>query len=174
MRYSDLGLHSGYGYFWRPKIQPPNEICEDPPPRMRTLPNNTFRVARTGHIRGFASSIPRRGPIEITAQLIHSIHDLSGLTYGAAIPLTAIAFRSIVTLPLSIYSQKKLSRRIELRPLFHQWGDIIGIQAVARAKANNVDLRGNQEAHANMMTTVQMMVMSFTFEALTIGSCREE
>lgn len=144
---------------------------------MRTLLlpfNTTFRIARTGYVRGFASSLPRRGPIEITAQLIHSIHDVTGLTYGAAIPLTAIAFRSIVTLPLSIYSQKKLNRRIELHPLFHQWGDMIGTQAVARAKANNVDLRRNQEAHANMMTTVQRMVTSFTFEPLTCGSCRDE
>ena len=113
----------------------------------------------------FSSSVPRRGPIEITAQLIHSIHDLSGLTYGVAIPLTAIAFRTIVTLPLSIYSQKKLNRRIELHPLFHQWGDIIGTQAISRAKANNVDLRGNQEAYEKMMTTVRKMVMPFIFEA---------
>ena len=144
---------------------------------MRTLLlsfNTTCRVTRTSHARGFSSSLPRRGPIEITAQLIHSIHDLSGLTYGVAIPLTALAFRTIVTLPLSIYSQKKLNRRIELHPLFHQWGDMIGTQAVARAKANKVDLRGNREAHANMMTTVQKMVVSFTFEVLTSGSCPEE
>jgi hypothetical protein len=136
--------------------------------------NAIFRVARTGPVRGFASSLPRRGPIEITAQLIHSIHDLTGLTYGVAIPLTAIAFRTIVTLPLSIYSQNKLNRRIELHPLFHRWGEMIGAQAVVRAKANNVDLRGNQEAYANMMTTVQRMVMSFIFYALTRCSCREE
>jgi hypothetical protein len=132
------------------------------PLRMRTLSlPNAFRLSQVKHSRGFASSIPRRyglTPIEITADLIRSIHDLSGLTYGATIPLTAIALRSIITLPLSIYSQKKLNRRIELRPLFFEWGNLIGMQAVAREKSRKVNIRGDQEALAKMMSTVKKMV----------------
>ena len=130
---------------------------------MRTspLPCTAFRLSQLKHNRGFASSIPRRyglTPIEITADLIRSIHDLSGLPYGATIPLTAIALRSIITLPLSIYSQKKLNRRIELRPLFFEWGNLIGMQAVAREKSRKVNIRRDKEALAKMMSTVQKMV----------------
>ena len=131
---------------------------------MRThfLLRSVLHASRLRHTRGFASSSTRRfgfeAPIELTAELLRSIHDLSGLPYGLTIPLTAIAFRSIITLPLSIYSQKKLNRRIELRPLFFHWGNLIGMQAVAQQKARNVDIRGNQEAYAKMMSTVQKMV----------------
>jgi inner membrane protein COX18 len=131
---------------------------------MRTtiLLRNTVHVSRLRHARGFASSSPRgfgfEVPIEVTAELLRSIHNLSGLSYGVTIPLTAIALRSIITLPLSIYSQKKLNRRIELRPLFFHWGNLIGVQAVAQQKARNVDLRGNLEAYTKMMSTVQKMV----------------
>lgn len=137
---------------------------------MRTLsvPCNAFRFSRLGDIRGFSSSVPRRygfeAPIEITAELIRSIHDFSGLTYGAAIPLTAIVLRSIITLPLSIYSQKKLNRRIQLRPLFFQWGNLIGMQAVAQQKSRKVDLRGNKEQYTKMMSIVQKMVSPFNFK----------
>src|SRR5437762_1536343 len=123
---------------------------------------NSVHISRLRHARGFASSSPRRFglevPIEVTAGLLRSIHDLSGLSYGVTIPLTAIALRSIITLPLSIYSQKKINRRVELRPLFFHWGNLIGVRAVAQQKARNIDLRGNQEAYTKMMATVQNMV----------------
>jgi hypothetical protein len=80
------------------------------------------------------------------------------LTYGFSIPLTAVALRTLVTLPLAIYSQKKLNRRIELRPLFYHWGEIVGSQAVARQKALNVDLRNDKNALAKTMSTVQKTV----------------
>lgn len=107
--------------------------------------------------------------VEFTADLIKSIHDLSGLTYGLSIPLTAIAFRTVVTLPLAIYSQKKLNRRIELRPLFHHWGEIVGAQAVARQKALSVDLRNDKGALAKTMSSVQKTVSSM-FAILTVFS----
>lgn len=123
------------------------------------------RILRGPHChrqRAFTSSVPSRfalgAPIELTADLIRSIHDLSGLTYGFSIPLTAVALRTLVTLPLAIYSQKKLNRRIELRPLFYHWGEIVGSQAVARQKALNVDLRNDKNALAKTMSTVQKTV----------------
>jgi hypothetical protein len=71
--------------------------------------------------RGFASAPTRLFfadyPILIAANIIHSIHDFSGLPYSMSIPLTAIVLRTAVTLPLAIYSQYKMNRRIELRPI---------------------------------------------------------
>jgi hypothetical protein len=97
-------------------------------------------------------------PFQITAEIIRSIHDVSGLGYGITIPLTAVVLRTLITLPLALYSQKKLNRRIELRPLFYHWGEIIGMRTVARQKLKNVDLRQNKEAFTSTMSTVQKMV----------------
>ena len=129
--------------------------------------------ARRNHCRAFTASAPGRfalgAPIELTADLIRSIHDLSGLTYGFSIPLTAIALRILVTLPLAIYSQKKLNRRIELRPLFYHWGEVVGTQAVARQKSLNVDLRNDKGALAKTMSSVQKAVGP-VFPELTVCS----
>lgn len=129
--------------------------------------------AQLYHCRAFTCSAPGRfglgTPVELTADLFRSIHDLSGLTYAFSIPLTAIALRTAVTLPLAIYSQKKLNRRLELRPLFFHWGDIVGMQTVARQKALNVDLRKDKNALARTMSTVQKIVLS-QFPWLTLFS----
>jgi len=129
----------------------------------RALPrSNVFRVSRTAQARQFSWSPQQRfgfEPIEITAQLFSSFHDVSGLTYGITIPFTTIALRTIVTLPLSIYSQKKLQRRLELRPLFTKWGEVKGMQVVAEQKARNIDLKGNKKAMSEAMSRVRKMVL---------------
>jgi hypothetical protein len=143
--------------------------------RRPQLPGLVLHAARRPYRRGFSSSAPSRwsfnGPIEATAQLFHSIHDVTGLTYGISIPLTAILLRTVVTLPLVIYSQKKLNKRIELRPLFYHWGEIIGMQsATAYQKQHKVDLRKDKEALAKTVSKVQATVFSLSFKGLHI--CR--
>jgi hypothetical protein len=133
--------------------------------RRSRLPGFAVQASQRPLTRGFASSVPNRfsfhGPIEATAQLFHSIHDVTGLTYGITIPLTAILLRTAITLPLVIYSQKKLNRRIELRPLFYHWGEIIGLQAAtAYQKKHKVDLRKDKEALAKTVSRVTAMVFS--------------
>jgi len=117
---------------------------------------------RRRQCRGFATTrtvaMTAGGPIQFTAEIIQTIHDFSGLPYGYTIPLTAVILRTIVTLPFAIQSQKKLNRRIELRPLFHQWGEIIGMRSVARQKNQNVDIRENQQALEETMSTVKKLV----------------
>lgn len=93
------------------------------------------------------------------AQLFSSVHDLSGLTYGVTIPLTAIVLRTIVTLPLSIYSQKKLNTRIELRPLFFQWGNVITSQALEFQRSENKDPRSEKDNLNKVMPNVQKLVI---------------
>jgi membrane protein insertase Oxa1/YidC/SpoIIIJ len=112
--------------------------------------------------RGFASTpsiaMSAGGSIQLAVDIIRSIHDVSGLSYGVSIPLTAIALRTIITLPLAISSQRKLNRRIELRPLFYHWGEIIGSRTVARLKSQNVDLHKDKKAMAETMSRVQKIV----------------
>jgi membrane protein insertase Oxa1/YidC/SpoIIIJ len=128
-------------------------------------PTSLFRSrilqgSRQANFRAFSTSPTNRfgGPIEITAELFRSVHDLTGLSYGLTIPLTALVLRTAITLPLAIYSQKKLNRRIELRPLFYHWGEIIGMQTAKQQKSRNVDLRNDKEALREVSLKVQSTV----------------
>jgi len=115
---------------------------------------------RAPRVRGFASSPPARlglsTPFEVTSDIFHAIHDVTGLTYGIAIPLTAVLLRTAVTLPASIHGYLILNRRLELRPLVLKWGSAIGRLTVVKFKQKNpnVDLKTNEEA----VRTVSKMV----------------
>lgn len=120
--------------------------------------------------RQFSSSPQQRlglNPIELTALLFQSVHDVSGLTYGLSIPLTTLVLRTAVTFPLSIYSQKKLKRRLELRPLFTKWGDVKSMQVIAEQKAQKIDLKGNKEAMSGVISRIRKLVQ-FVFLLLLI------
>ena len=152
----------------------PSRTFPDPasalPMRTALLWPKVFRVSRSAQMRQFSSSPQQRfafDPIEITALLFRSFHDVSGLTYGISIPLTALLLRTVVTLPLSIYSQKKLQKRLELRPLFTKWGDFKGMQVVAEQKARGIDLRGNKKAMSEALSRVRKMV-SFIVSRVSI------
>lgn len=119
---------------------------------------------RDPRVRGFAGSAPSRlslsSPFEVTSQVIHSIHDVTGLTYGLTIPLAAVLLRAVVTLPMSIYGQKALNKRLELRPLMYRWGSIITRLSILEFKQKNpdVDLKGNRKAGEEVSQRVQKAV----------------
>ena len=121
------------------------------PPRLLLCRASTG-LWRTPHVRGFASSPPARlglsTPFEVTSDIFHSIHDITGLTYGITIPLAAVLLRTAVTLPASIYGYLILNRRLELRPLVLKWGSAIGRLTVVKFKQKNpnVDLKTDEEA----------------------------
>ena len=130
---------------------------------MRTplLRPNVFGISRAMRARQFSSSPQQRlglNPIELTALLFQSVHDLSGVTYGLSIPLTTLVLRTAVTLPLSIYSQKKLRKRLELRPLFTKWGDVKSMQVIAEQNAQQIDLKGNKQAMSGAISRIRKMV----------------
>jgi mitochondrial inner membrane protein COX18 len=128
--------------------------------RIVVFNRNTLRVPRQSHFLRLASSPHRKLSygIELTAQIFRSVHDLSGLPYGVTIPLTAVALRTIVTLPLSIYSQRKLNKRIELRPLFYQWGEIIGLQVMSQQRSQGVDVHREKNGKREILFRVQKLV----------------
>jgi len=115
------------------------------------------------------------GPIELAAQLIRSIHDLSGLTYGITIPLTAIALRTVVTLPLSIYSQRKLIRRAEIRPLHFFWGELIGITAMNEVKRRSRDVSPvDDKSTHEMAKPIWAKAVSLEPFVVNLSSCPKE
>ena len=129
---------------------------------MRTLQlSNVLRVTRAVHARQFSSSPSQRlgfDPIELAALVFRSVHDVSGLTYAFSIPLTTLVLRTVLTLPLSIYSQKKLQRRLQLRPLFSKWGDVKSMQVIAEQKAQKINLKGNKQAMSEALLRMRKMV----------------
>jgi len=121
-------------------------------------------LLRSPRARGFAASpstsFSLSAPFEVTSQVIHSIHDVTGLTYGITIPLAAVLLRGVVTLPMSVYGQKALNKRLELRPLMYRWGSVITRLSILEFKQKNpqVDLKGNKEAGREVSQKVQKAV----------------
>jgi len=121
-------------------------------------------LCRAPRRRGLAVSAPARlgfsTPFEVTSDILHSIHDVTGLTYGITIPLAAVVLRTVVTLPAGIYSYSILNRRLELRPLILKWGSVIGRLTVVEFKQKNpnVDLKANEEAARTLSKMVHKTV----------------
>jgi hypothetical protein len=104
-------------------------------------------LRRCAASRGFASTpahlFSAGGGVQTAASIIQSIHDFSSLPYGFTIPLTAVVLRTVVTLPLAIYSHNKMNRRIELRPIhffYTEW--LTGtLKAVYHKTAKEINLK---------------------------------
>jgi hypothetical protein len=121
-------------------------------------------LLRAPRIRGFSASAAANlglsTPFEVTSHVLHCIHDVTGLTYGITIPLAAILLRAVVTLPMSIYGQRALNKRLELRPLLYRWGSVITRLSILEFKHKNpqVDLKANKEAGGDVSKKVQKAV----------------
>ncbi|XP_064594434.1 cytochrome c oxidase assembly protein COX18, mitochondrial-like [Liolophura sinensis] len=59
---------------------------------------------------------PESPPIGFAQDVLEAVHSVTGLPWWASIPLTTVAIRSCVTLPLQIYSYYILARVENLRP----------------------------------------------------------
>uniref|UniRef100_A0A1A9W7L8 Membrane insertase YidC/Oxa/ALB C-terminal domain-containing protein n=1 Tax=Glossina brevipalpis TaxID=37001 RepID=A0A1A9W7L8_9MUSC len=69
-------------------------------------------VETTGFIANIWQSISNSTPVAYVQQSLVDIHDFTGLPWWASIVMSTILFRSIVTLPLTIY-QHKITARLE-------------------------------------------------------------
>lgn len=69
-------------------------------------------LTKKSGLLGFWHSLSTSRPVGIMQDALVMIHDGTGLPWWASIALTTVAFRSIVTLPLTIY-QQKITARIE-------------------------------------------------------------
>ncbi|KZF23804.1 hypothetical protein L228DRAFT_238322 [Xylona heveae TC161] len=98
---------------------------------LRGISSKSFRLQRISYstplrpsCRSFHSSRPKQfiePAIAQTHLILETIHTATGLPWVAAIPLTALAIRAAVVLPLSIWGRKSAQKRLELQPLVNAW-----------------------------------------------------
>ncbi|XP_064543617.1 cytochrome c oxidase assembly protein COX18, mitochondrial [Drosophila montana] len=70
------------------------------------------QLASAGGLVGFWQTLSNSTPVAYMQDALTQIHDYSGLPWWAAIVLSTFLFRSVVTLPLTIY-QHRITARIE-------------------------------------------------------------
>ncbi|XP_017049615.1 cytochrome c oxidase assembly protein COX18, mitochondrial [Drosophila ficusphila] len=70
------------------------------------------QLANAGGLVGFWQTLSNSTPVAYMQDVLIKIHDYSGLPWWASIVLSTFLFRSVVTLPLTIY-QHKITARIE-------------------------------------------------------------
>lgn len=70
------------------------------------------QLASAGGLVGFWQTLSNSTPVAYMQEALTQIHDYSGLPWWASIVLSTFLFRSVVTLPLTIY-QHKITARIE-------------------------------------------------------------
>lgn len=86
------------------------------PPRIATL--------RHSQVRQFHPTRPARlinEALDAAAGLVHGVHSVTGLPWFASIPLTAAIVRTVVGLPLQIYTRRHARREADISPLVHSW-----------------------------------------------------
>ncbi|CEJ54467.1 hypothetical protein PMG11_00775 [Penicillium brasilianum] len=87
----------------------------------RSLP----RAARS-QVRHFHPTKPApwiNEALDASAGLIHGVHNITGLPWVASIPLTALIVRTLVALPLQMYSKVNIRRERDITPLKQAWAN---------------------------------------------------
>lgn len=104
-------------------------------------------ITRAARIRGFHSSAPRNfefidvlSPIHDTFLYAHN----SGLQWHTLLPLSAFAFRSVITLPLSISNRLRARKQHELQPILSASVPIMRAKLAATQAAKNGTLTPEQ------------------------------
>jgi len=72
----------------------------------------SVQLANAGGLVGYWQTLSNSTPVAYMQDVLIKIHDYSGLPWWASIVLSTFLFRSVVTLPLTIY-QHKITARIE-------------------------------------------------------------
>ncbi|XP_033158158.1 cytochrome c oxidase assembly protein COX18, mitochondrial [Drosophila mauritiana] len=72
----------------------------------------SVQLANAGGLVGYWQTLSNSTPVAYMQDVLIKIHDYSGLPWWASIVLSTVLFRSVVTLPLTIY-QHKITARIE-------------------------------------------------------------
>lgn len=70
------------------------------------------QFGNAGGLVGFWQTLSNSQPVEVMQDTLIKIHDYSGLPWWGSIVLSTFLFRSVVTLPLTIY-QHNITARIE-------------------------------------------------------------
>lgn len=97
--------------------------------RTQIIRSSRFRIAvqarptshqiRRFHPTGKAQFISE--VLNLSSDLLHGVHSVTGLPWAASIPLTAFIVRMTVALPLQVYSRIHARREGDLSPLLVSW-----------------------------------------------------
>lgn len=79
--------------------------------------------------------------IQFVQNSLIELHDFTGLPWWANIALTTFAFRTLITLPLSIYQQKVLQRYLALSREMEIYAKKLSQELPIQAYAHNLDRR---------------------------------
>ncbi|RDW91619.1 hypothetical protein BP5796_02784 [Coleophoma crateriformis] len=86
--------------------------------------------------RSFHAS-PRPQYLDAAIGVAHSgleaIHSTTGLPWAYTLPLAALAIRTTITLPISIYMRRGMQQQIELSPLLNAWRHVFRKKAMKEA-----------------------------------------
>lgn len=94
--------------------------------RSRALhaPRRALPLAAHSQVRHFHPTKPApwiNEALDASAGLIHGVHNITGLPWVASIPLTALLVRTLVGLPLQMYTKVHLRRERDIAPLKQAW-----------------------------------------------------
>ncbi|KAJ5477167.1 hypothetical protein N7539_007311 [Penicillium diatomitis] len=94
--------------------------------RLRTIriPRSTLALTSRSHVRKFHPTKPTpwiNEALDASAVVIHGVHDITHLPWVASIPLTALLVRTVVGLPLQIYTKYNARRERDIAPLKQAW-----------------------------------------------------
>ncbi|KAG0645949.1 Cytochrome c oxidase assembly [Hyphodiscus hymeniophilus] len=93
--------------------------------RISTRPNlASIFLQLPSSYRSFHAS-PQPQFVEASVSAAHSVfeglHSITGLPWAYTIPLAALAIRTSIVLPVSIYSRRNLQKQVALAPLMAAW-----------------------------------------------------
>ncbi|KAF3394221.1 hypothetical protein F1880_005330 [Penicillium rolfsii] len=84
------------------------------------------RVLPRSQVRHFHPTKPApwiNEALDASAGLIHGVHNITGLPWVASIPLTALIVRTLVGMPLQMYTKSNARRERDITPLKHAWAN---------------------------------------------------
>jgi inner membrane protein COX18 len=94
--------------------------------RVLRAPHRALPLAARSQLRHFHPTKPApwiNEALDASAGLIHGVHNITGLPWVASIPLTALLVRTLVGLPLQMYTRVHARRGRDILPLKQAWAN---------------------------------------------------
>lgn len=131
---------------------------------MNSLSTPALRVSRRAwpqaHIRSQVRSFHPTRPtrlvqeaLDASSSLFCGVHSITGLPWVASIPLTALLVRTMVGLPLQIFTRIHARRERDIQPLLRSWQ----IYYEGKAKKTNPDENPKIAARTNIQSSQIML-----------------
>ncbi|KAE8148169.1 60Kd inner membrane protein-domain-containing protein [Aspergillus avenaceus] len=94
--------------------------------------------------------------LDASASLIYGVHSISSLPWALSIPLTAVIVRTVVAMPLQIYTKVQARKERALVPVLSAWDKVYrGEVTLRNRKGEDVQLEGAAKATRRVMIQVR-------------------